>query len=179
MTLPRLRRRASSMRCTRPASFGVRVALKGTASALSVQRSLVTTVVQLATEGTNTMTAELFIVALTILGEARGETFEGMAGVASVIQTRMIERKQTASQICLAPKQFSFWNGGVSEATKKKLLATAQGKNALYLADLVIHQQMPDIVKGANHYHAISVAPRWARDARLVATIRNHKFYKL
>jgi len=80
------------------------------------------------------MTAELFIVALTILGEARGETFEGMAGVASVIQTRMIERKQTASQVCLAPKQFSFWNGGVSEATKKKLLATAQGKNALYLA---------------------------------------------
>jgi spore germination cell wall hydrolase CwlJ-like protein len=125
------------------------------------------------------MTAELFIVALTILGEARGETFEGMAGVASVIQTRTIERKQTPSQVCLASKQFSFWNGGVSESTKRKLLATAQGKNALYLADLVIHQQMPDIVKGANHYHAISVAPRWARDAKLVATIRNHKFYRL
>ncbi len=144
-----------------------------------MQRSLATTVVQLATEGTNTMTAELFIVALTILGEARGETFEGMAGVASVIQTRMIERKQTASQVCLAPKQFSFWNGGVSEATKKKLLATAQGKNALYLADLVIHQQMPDIVKGANHYHAVSVSPKWAKNTKLVATIRNHKFYRL
>jgi hypothetical protein len=91
----------------------------------------------------------------------------------------MIERKQSASQVCLASKQFSFWNGGVSEATKKKLLATPQGKNALYLADLIIHKQMPDIVKGANHYHAISVAPKWARDARLVATIRNHKFYKL
>jgi spore germination cell wall hydrolase CwlJ-like protein len=130
-------------------------------------------------EGINPMTAELFIVALTILGEARGETFEGMAGVASVIQTRMVERNQSAKQVCLSPKQFSFWNDGVSEATKKKLLATAQGKNALYLADLVIHKQMPDIVKGANHYHAISVAPRWARDARLVATIRNHKFYKL
>ena len=130
-------------------------------------------------EGTNPMTAELFIVALTILGEARGETFEGMAGVASVIQTRMVERKQSARQVCLAPKQFSFWNGGVSEATKKKLLATPQGKNALYLADLVIHKQMISIVKGANHYHAISVAPRWARDARLVATIRNHKFYRL
>ena len=125
------------------------------------------------------MTAELFIVALTILGEARGETFEGMAGVASVIQTRMIERKQTASQICLAPKQFSFWNGGVSESTKRKLLATAQGKNALYLADLVIHQQMPDIVKGANHYHAISVSPKWAKNTKLVATIRTHKFYRL
>jgi len=167
------------MRWHRPVSFGVRLAPKGIALAQSVQRNLVTTAVQSATEGTNSMTAELFIVALTILGEARGETFEGMAGVASVIQTRTIERKQTPSQVCLASKQFSFWNGGVSEATKKKLLATAQGKNALYLADLVIHKQMPDIVKGANHYHAISVAPRWARDARLVATIRNHKFYKL
>ena len=144
-----------------------------------MQRSQVITAVQSAVEGTNPMTAEILIVALTLLGEARGETFEGMAGVASVIQTRMVERNQSAKQVCLSPKQFSFWNGGVSESTKKKLLATAQGKNALYLADLVIHKQMPDIVKGANHYHAISVAPRWARDARLVATIRNHKFYKL
>ena len=144
-----------------------------------MQRNPLTTAVQSATEGTNTMTAELFIVALTILGEARGETFEGMSGVASVIQTRMIERKQTASQVCLSPKQFSFWNGGVSEATKKKLLATSQGKNALYLADLVIHKQMPDIVRGANHYHAISVSPKWAKDTKLVATIRNHKFYRL
>jgi spore germination cell wall hydrolase CwlJ-like protein len=125
------------------------------------------------------MTAELFVVALTILGEARGETFEGMAGVASVIQTRMIERKQTASQVCLAPKQFSFWNGGVSETTKQKLLATPQGKNALYLADLVVHKQMPDIVKGANHYHAVSVSPKWAKDTKLVSVIQHHKFYKL
>jgi spore germination cell wall hydrolase CwlJ-like protein len=125
------------------------------------------------------MTAEIFIVALTLLGEARGETFEGMAGVASVIQTRMVERNQSASQVCLASKQFSFWNGGVSESTKRKLLATAQGKNALYLADLVIHKQMPDIVKGANHYHAISVSPKWAKDTKLVAVIKHHKFYKL
>ena len=67
------------------------------------------------------MTAEILVIALTILGDARGEGFEGMAGVASVIQTRAIERKQTASQVCLSPKQFSFWNGGVSEAKKKKL----------------------------------------------------------
>ena len=125
------------------------------------------------------MTAELFIVALTILGEARGETFEGMAGVASVIQTRMVERSKSAKQVCLSPKQFSFWNGGVSEATKKKLLATPQGKNAIYLADLVLHKQMPDIVKGANHYHAVSVSPKWAKDTKLVAVIQHHKFYKL
>ena len=125
------------------------------------------------------MTAELLIIALTILGEARGETFEGMAGVASVIQTRTIQRKQTPTQVCLSPKQFSFCNGKVSESSKRKLLATKQGKDALYLADLVLHKQMPDIVKGANHYHAVSVSPKWAKDTKLVAVIQHHKFYKL
>jgi len=167
------------MKCYKPASYGVLLAPRGIALALSQQRSLATTAEPSAVGEINPMTAELFIVALTLLGEARGETFEGMAGVASVIQTRMVERNQTASQVCLAPKQFSFWNGGVSETTKKKLLATPQGKNALYLADLVIHKQMVSIVKGANHYHAISVSPKWAKDAKLVATIRNHKFYRL
>ena len=107
------------------------------------------------------MTAEILVIALTILGEARGEGFEGMAGVASVIQTRAIERKQTASQVCLSPKQFSFWNGGVSETKKKKLLASPQAGNALRLAKLVSERRMPDVVNGANHYHTIQVYPKW------------------
>jgi spore germination cell wall hydrolase CwlJ-like protein len=124
-------------------------------------------------------TAQVIVVALTLLGEARGEGIEGMAGVASVIQTRMVERNQSASQVCLAPKQFSFWNGGVSESTKRKLLATAQGKNALHLARLVCSNKMPDIVNGANHYHTLQVFPKWSRGVKEVALIKNHKFYRL
>ena len=125
------------------------------------------------------MTAEILVIALTILGEARGEGFEGMAGVASVIQTRAIERKQTASQVCLSPKQFSFWNGGVSEAKKKKLLASPQAGNALHLAKLVSERRIPDVVSGANHYHTIQVSPKWSKGQPLVALIKNHKFYRL
>ena len=125
------------------------------------------------------MTAEILVIALTILGEARGEGFEGMAGVASVIQTRAIERKQTASQVCLAPKQFSFWNGGVSEAKKQELLKNPQAYNAIRLAKLVAEKRMPDVVNGANHYHTFQVSPKWSRGERVVATIRNHKFYRL
>jgi N-acetylmuramoyl-L-alanine amidase len=125
------------------------------------------------------MTAEILVIALTILGEARGEGFEGMAGVASVIQTRAIERKQTPSQVCLSPKQFSFWNGGVSEAKKQQLLKNPQANNALRLAKLVAQRKMPDVVRGANHYHTIQVSPKWAKNTKLVATIRNHKFYRL
>ena len=125
------------------------------------------------------MTAEILVIALTLLGEARGEGFEGMAGVASVIQARAIERKQTASQVCLAPKQFSFWNGGVSEAQKRKLLSNPQAKNALHLAKLVAEKRMPDVVNGANHYHTFQVSPKWSKGEKTVAIIRNHKFYRL
>ena len=125
------------------------------------------------------MTAEILVIALTLLGEARGEGFEGMAGVASVIQTRAIERKQTPTQVCLAPKQFSFWNGGVSEAQKRKLLANPQAKNALHLAKLVAQKKIPNVVNGANHYHTFQVSPKWSKGEQVVATIRNHKFYRL
>jgi len=125
------------------------------------------------------MTAEILVIALTILGEARGEGFEGMAGVASVIQTRAIERKQTASQVCLAPKQFSFWNGGVSEAKKQQLLKNPQAQNAIRLAKLVAEKRMPDVVNGANHYHTFQVSPKWSKGEVAVAIIRNHKFYRL
>jgi len=125
------------------------------------------------------MTAEILVIALTILGEARGEGFEGMAGVASVIQTRTIERKQTATQVCLAPKQFSFWNGGVSEAKKQELLKNPQVNNAIRLAKLVADKRMPDVVNGANHYHTFQVSPKWSKGETTVAIIRNHKFYRL
>ena len=125
------------------------------------------------------ISAQVLIVALTLLGEARGEGIEGMAGVASVIQTRATERHQTPAQVCLAPKQFSFWNGKHTEAEKAKLLANPQGENALRLARLVCSGKMPDVVNGANHYHALSVHPKWATASKQTKQINNHKFYKL
>ena len=125
------------------------------------------------------MTAEILVIALTLLGEARGEGFEGMAGVASVIQARAIERKQTASQVCLSPKQFSFWNDGVSEAKKQQLLKNPQAQNAIRLAKLVAEKRMPDVVNGANHYHTFQVYPKWSKGEQTVAVIKNHKFYRL
>ena len=56
------------------------------------------------------LTEEQKIVAMTILGEARGEGEEGMYAVACVIAQRSIAWKRTPKQICLADKQFSCWN---------------------------------------------------------------------
>ena len=41
------------------------------------------------------------VVAMTILGEARGEGEAGMYGVACVIAQRVINRNKTAKQVCL------------------------------------------------------------------------------
>src|SRR4051812_25123549 len=53
---------------------------------------------------------ELDILALTIYGEARGETIEGQIAVGNVIRNRVVALKKTYRDICLADKQFSCWN---------------------------------------------------------------------
>ena len=58
------------------------------------------------------LTREQRIVALTILGEARGEGEKGMRGIAAVIVQRSKNRGLTYEQVCLQPWQFSPWNAG-------------------------------------------------------------------
>lgn len=52
------------------------------------------------------------IVALTVLGEARGESETGKAAVAHVIHNRMIRHNAPPGIVCLKPWQFSCWNEG-------------------------------------------------------------------
>ena len=70
------------------------------------------------------------IVALTILGEARGEGKAGMYAVACVIQQRSKNRKITPAQVCLQKRQFSCWNDGKESHSLK----TPQGIYAKFLA---------------------------------------------
>jgi spore germination cell wall hydrolase CwlJ-like protein len=58
-----------------------------------------------------TLTYTERIVALTILGEARGEGKAGMYAVACILEKRRIESDKHMTEVCLKPKQFSIWNG--------------------------------------------------------------------
>ena len=70
--------------------------------------------------GDEVLTLDERIVALTLLGEARGEGVDGMLAVGMVVQQRSIERKKRPATICLQPKQFSCWNGmGIRQAERK------------------------------------------------------------
>tara|TARA_Y100000310_G_scaffold306589_1_gene347868 strand:- start:920 stop:1405 length:486 start_codon:yes stop_codon:yes gene_type:complete len=132
------------------------------------------------------------IVAMTILGEARGEGKTGMYAVACIISQRSINRKLTPTQVCLQNRlvkgrrihQFSCWNytsltqHGRNRAKLNALLKTKEGEYAMLLASN-IHNLKREYVKGADHYCTLNVHNYWTKGQIPVAVIGNHKFFKL
>ena len=118
------------------------------------------------------------IVAMTILGEARGEGAAGMYAVACVISQRSRAWGKTPYQVCLQPKQFSCWNGPAAIGTLKPLLRTPQGIYAKTLADNLLYLERA-YVGFSDHYHNNKIMPYWARGKKPVRIIGNHIFYKL
>lgn len=128
---------------------------------------------------------DLHIMALTIYGEARGESYAGKVAVANVIKNRYLigkkYRKHTwgnsISGVCLANKQFSVWNDGGRFLNRV-------GKNNYHyqqsyaIAKGVMNGSIKDNTYGANHYHATYVKPKWSRRLTHTITIGNHIFYR-
>lgn len=119
------------------------------------------------------------VIAITILGEARGEGKGGMYAVACVISQRAKERKLTGAQVCLQPWQFSCWNKNDPQRPHlRKLLCHELAPYAMMLAKN-IHNLDLTFTKHANHYHTKRVKPYWSKGKRPVVTIGNHLFFKL
>lgn len=120
------------------------------------------------------------IVAMTILGEARGEGKAGMYAVACTIQARSVNRKLTPAQVCLQPRQFSCWDKGDPNRVKlPSLLRThSQAQYALMLARSLDRLDL-SFTGNADHYHAKRVNPYWADRSKRTRVIGNHIFYRL
>ena len=131
-------------------------------------------------------------IAITLMGEARGEKQVGLYAVACVIQKRATERELTLSQVCLQNKlnkkgvrvwQFSCWNDKPYIETMKRLLKanTEQAKYAKLLARSMCKgfKLVQGFTGDANHYHANYVTPYWVKGKTPTKTIGNHLFYKL
>lgn len=126
------------------------------------------------------------VVAMTLLGEARGEGRAGIYAVATVISKRMGNRRMTAQQVCLEDWQFSCWND--NDKNKKKLYNLLHTHSmrayAMYIAQN-INRLDNSYTKQADHYCSIHINPYWAYDKKKkkwlvpVITIGGHKFYKL
>lgn len=134
--------------------------------------------------------ADWEIAGRTLLGEARGEPFEGQIAVAWVIRNRAEKPSWwggTVSEVCLKPSQFSCWldgdpNKSVIEAVTPQL---ATFRRALGIAALVLSGDLPDPVDGATHYFTsirpnidTSWPPVWARSLKQTARIGAHVFLR-
>jgi spore germination cell wall hydrolase CwlJ-like protein len=102
---------------------------------------------------------------------------QGMEAVAMVVKQRMHNRSQTAKQVCLAPKQFSAWNGR-SKAELEYLWRSPAAPEAINVVRR-FDELDPAVIDYADHYCTVRITPYWALDQQPVATIGNHKFFRL
>ena len=142
-----------------------------------------------------TLIPDLHVGAVTVLLEARGEPTLGQVAVAQAIKNRATDLKsrwpRTWRGVCTQDKQFSCWNVGDPNRTIGLQIVTALAHNgplgkygdpfrgALWLVEMVDAGHGRDVVKGANHYHRVDVAPWWSKGLKPVVIIGNHMFFTL
>jgi spore germination cell wall hydrolase CwlJ-like protein len=137
--------------------------------------------------GDQVLTRDERIVALTILGEARGEGKRGMYAVGCVIVKRASERNLTPAKVCLQPYQFSIWNAGKGKVKKEsELYYLWKSPSKMYareLARAICQGKELDqkFTASANHYHSkkMKKKPYWTKGRKAVKVIGNHVFYRL
>ena len=116
------------------------------------------------------------IVAATLIMEAGGEYHEGsLEAVYEVIYNRAIEKNQSFSEVCLAPKQFSCWNGKDIMSAVEKASQHPRWNEAMKIA---YEDPKTNYTMGADHYHADYVRPYWADSLTRTVKIGLHIFYK-
>jgi N-acetylmuramoyl-L-alanine amidase len=141
---------------------------------------------------------EIVLVAQTVFGEARGESYDGKVAVAWTIRNRAEKRSPAGSpmwwggtyrDVCLKPQQYSCWNKG--DPNLRALLdefhpnrpQTRVGLECLHAVMAVLLGHEKDPTCGATHYHTIERPPgaevwppKWAKGLTPLS-IGRHKFY--
>lgn len=127
---------------------------------------------------------DIAVMARTVWGEARGESFDGKTAVAWVIRNRA-ERGgwwgATIRDVCRKPFQFSCWNPSDPNLGKLQAVTIIDGPFVACLAasSAVLAGIVPDPTGGATHYHTLSISPKWAEGQTPTVTLGSHVFYKL
>lgn len=133
---------------------------------------------------------DLEVMARTIYGEARGESYEGKLAVAHVI----INRSKlpgyggpTIAGVCKKPWQFSCWNE--NDPMRPKLLAASveQMGPCILAAIDALRNEVVDPTNGATHYLNPEMTrkirhgslPEWADEKKITVKLGRHWFYKL
>lgn len=136
--------------------------------------------------------SDIEVLALTLIGEARGEPIEGQVAVASVIRNRLHTADyKNFREVCLAPKQFSCWNDDNPNQQLLKDIASRMQmgqtidpayRQCLYIATGVYTSAIRDNVNGAQNYLTKTLfesvnRPNWARHASRMIEKGNQIFF--
>ena len=131
----------------------------------------------------------LVCLALNVYYEARNQPLQGQMAVAEVVMNRVVNNK-FPDTICEVVKegptyswkpdfpvrnrcQFSWYCDGKSDLP---IEAEAWETARIVAKDILANRPM--VLKGATHYHAIDVNPKWAKTKTLIIRIGDHLFYK-
>jgi hypothetical protein len=137
------------------------------------------------------------ILALTLMGEGRGETVDSRIAIAWTAKNRSFTKGQSIADRCLQKLQYSCWwkAGGeynyrrvldMAECVFKTRMGLPEADRAIYveckyIAAGVISGQLRDKTKGATHYCTTGLMrvmpPRWAVNEVPTATIGAHVFF--
>jgi spore germination cell wall hydrolase CwlJ-like protein len=139
----------------------------------------------------DTLTEEMAL-ALTMLGEARGEEIEGRAAVGCTVRQRVLDERwpDDYKGVCLQRSQFTCWN--LNDPNRALLLNIARGveispllDEATWIAQGIISGVIRDRAGfgRANHYvtrvQLDKHPPDWARGQSATCFLRNHAFFRL
>tara|TARA_R100000541_G_scaffold17930_1_gene27736 strand:- start:79 stop:471 length:393 start_codon:yes stop_codon:yes gene_type:complete len=129
------------------------------------------------------ITAGLMCLALNVYHESRSEPMIGQYAVANVVLNR-VQSTKWPNNICSVVYQglhkgkhkcqFSWYCDGKSDKAHEEV----SWARALVVADNVMRGKVPDLTKGATHYHAVYVQPYWSALLKTTVTYGSHKFYK-
>lgn len=147
------------------------------------------------------------VAAATLMGEARGEHYQGKVAVAWVIRNRASVAKwwglfsakdrqergvdaprYSVEAVCLKRMQFSCWNKNdpsyptcerFSDPNKfEDNLLNSEFSDCLRAVDEVFSGKIEDPTFGATHYINPKIAdPKWDDGVKATATIGAHRFY--
>ena len=133
-----------------------------------------------------------YCMAQNIYFEAANQSFAGKLAVAHVVMNR-VDDLQFPNEVCdviYQAKTRINWQGNeVPIRNQCQFSWYCDGKSdepvdsktcikSLYIADLALTGQYPDITEGSLWYHADYIYPYWADHLTRVITIENHIFYK-
>ena len=125
------------------------------------------------------MPYSIYIVARTIYLEAGGESDDGKLAVASVIYNRANGDVDKLVEVCLKPRQFSCWNGGIKDKKIFNRLDRRAFRRCVKISE-DMHGGKFIATTNANHYYNPRFAsPEWGKKMKNVIIIGNHKFGEL